>query len=142
MAAGVFIVIFAALFIFLVLGITIPLYKKENEASRGIVNHDHFTKFVYRVRGSASDIIAQLLWRGETDALYCDYDPSRGVMIFSDYTFSDEFYFYVYEYGDYSIVRLEAVSSFNLDPYISHKLNPFMVDKLQAEIVPFSQYGF
>ena len=51
-----------------------------------------------------------------------------------------KYYFHVYEHDDYSLLMLEQASKFG--NYLQYKLNPFFVNKLNAEIVPFSLHKF
>lgn len=99
-------------------------------------------KFVYKVSMSGKDIIDLLKVRNDTDDLSCTFDFSRNVIKFSEYGSSREYYFQIYECEGFSVLRLEQVELIGMQSRVPYKLNPFIVSKLQAEIVPFSEYGF
>ncbi len=128
----------------LCLGMTIPVQKKHNEATGGVVNYDIImSKFVFKVYLTKDEIINSLKIKNVKDELFCDFDFERSVVIFSEYSDSTEYYFYIFECKNgFSILKLEQVSHIGMQSRVSMKLNPFMVSKLGAEIVPFSKYGF
>ena len=117
--------------------------KKHREVTGDNVNYDSFkAKFVYKTNLKREDIIQLLCNGNEYDDITCEFDSSNSIMKFSDYWSNREYFFSVKEYDGFSILRLEQVSFFGMKSHIPYKLNPFMVSKLQAEIVPFSEYGF
>lgn len=117
--------------------------KKHREVTGDNVNYDSFmAKFVYKTNLKREDIIQLLCNGNEYDDITCEFDSSNSIMKFSDYGSNREYFFCVKEYDGFSILRLEQVSFFGMKSHIPYKLNPFMVSKLQAEIVPFSEYGF
>ncbi len=127
----------------LVLGIIIPTYKSHYKVTGSIINYDStMRKFVYKVNLSSEDIINLLKIRNDIDELSCTFDFDKSVIKFSDYGSYGDYYFRVQECNGSSILMLEQVSLIGMSSNISYKLNPFMVRKLQAEIIPFSQYGF
>ncbi len=141
-------VLFFALFFFvilipLILGIIIPIYKSHNKVTGGIINYDStMRKFVYKVNLSGEDIIRLLKIKNDADELSCTFDFDRSVINFSEYGSNREYYFQIQECNGFSILRLEQVVLIGTQSYVPFKLNLFIVNKLQAEIVPFSQYGF
>ena len=123
----------------------ISVLKKHYQSTGDIVNYDAFmNKYVYKVPMIKSEIISTLNVRNVADELSCTLDLERAVMVFSDYDDSLEYFFYIQEQDGFSILMLEKVSApvMAARSYIPYKLNPFMVNKLQAEIVPFAQYAF
>ena len=139
----IFVIFFFLILIPLVLAIIIPVLKKHRKATGGIVNYDTtMRKFVYKVSMSGKDIIDLLKVRNDTDDLSCTFDFSRNVIKFSEYGSSREYYFQIYECEGFSVLRLEQVELIGMQSRVPYKLNPFIVSKLQAEIVPFSEYGF
>lgn len=136
-----FVLFFFVILIPLVLSIIIPIYKSHYKATGKIINYDsNMRKFVYRVNLSCNDIINLLESTNDTDELSCSFDLERSVVRFSEYGSSREYYFNVKEYDDYSIFSLSQVALIGMQSYVPLKLNPFLVSKLQAEIIPFSQY--
>lgn len=121
----------------------ISLHKKHSQATGDIVNYDAFmNKYVYKVPMTKSEIISTLNVRNVADELSCTLDLERAVIVFSDYDDSMEYFFCIREQDGFSILMLEKVSAMGMRSYIPYKLNPFMVNKLRAEIVPFEQYRF
>lgn len=136
-----FILFFFVFLIPLVLGVIIPIYKKHNEVTVDVINYDSYmSKFIYKVNLSREDIINLLKTSSETDELTCAFDFERAVIKFSQKGSNKEYYFEIREYDGFSLLKLEQVSMFSAQ--VPYKLNPFMVKKLKAELVPFSQYYF
>lgn len=135
--------LFFVVFVPLVLGNIIPVYKDHNKATDGIINYDSMMrKFVYKVSLTSDDIINLLKTGNDIDELSCTFDFQRSVINFSEYGSNREYYFHIQEYNGFSILKLEQVSLIGMQSHVPYKLNPFMVNKLQAEIIPFSQYSF
>ncbi len=140
--------LFFALFFFvilipLVLGIIIPIYKDHSKVTGGIINYDStMRKFVYKINLSNQEIVNLLNTKNDVDELSCAFDFEKSVIRFSEYGSHRDYYFQVQECSDFSILRLEQVALIGMRSHVPFKLNPFIVSKLQAEIVPFSQYGF
>ena len=127
----------------LVLGILIPIYRDHNKVTGGIINYDStMRKYVYKIYLSNREIVNLLNTKNGVDELSCAFDFKKSIIRFSEYGSHRDYYFSVQECGDFSILRLEQVSSIGMRSHVPYKLNPFIVSKLQAEIVPFSQYGF
>jgi hypothetical protein len=123
----------------------ISVLKKHSQSTGDIVNYDAFmNKYVYKVPMTKSEIISTLNVRNAADELSCTLDLERAVMVFSDYNDSLKYFFYIQEQDGYSILKLHQApaSALYTQSYIPYKLNPFMVNKLRAEIVPFAQYAF
>ena len=140
--------LFFALFFFiilipLVLGIIISIYKDHSKVTGGIINYDStMRKFVYKINLSNQEIVNLLNTKNDVDELSCAFDFEKSVIRFSEYGSHRDYYFQVQECSDFSILRLEQVALIGMQSHVPYKLNPFIVSKLQAEIVPFSQYGF
>jgi hypothetical protein len=99
-------------------------------------------KFVYKVSLTREDIINRLNTKNVMDELSCTFDFERSVARFSEFGSYKEYYFYIEEYNGYSFLKLEEVALIGIKSSVPIKLNPFMVNKLQAEIIPFSQHRF
>ena len=138
-----FVAFFFLLLIPLVLAITIPIYKNHYKATNNVVNYDSMMrKFVYKVCMSSEQIINELKNTSDIDELSCEFDHERSVIKFSEYGSSREYYFKIHECNGFSVLRLEQVALLGMQSSIPYKLNPFLISKLQAEIIPFSQYDF
>lgn len=137
-----FALFFSVLLVTLVLGHTIPIYKSHNKVTGSIINYDStMRKFVYKVNLSGEEIINLLNTKNDIDELSCAFDFEKSVIRFSEYGSHRDYYFRVQECGEFSILRLEEVALIGMKSHVPYKLNPFIVSKLQAEIVPFSQYS-
>ena len=138
-----FAVFFFVILIPLVLGITIPIYKNHSKVTGGVTNYDSYMrKFVYKINLSNREIINLLNTKNDIDELSCDFDLEKSVIRFSEYGSHRDYYFQVQECNGFSVLRLEQVALIGMQSHVPYKLNPFIVSKLQAEIVPFSQYSF
>ncbi|MBQ8399273.1 MAG: hypothetical protein IJX08_04810 [Clostridia bacterium] len=126
----------------LVLGIVIPIFKNHSNVSDGIVNYDAMMrKFVYKVPFSKQEILRILQEHRDVDELSCEFQMERSVVKISEYYSNREYFFTVQECDGYSILRLDQVSSMSMQGHVPYKLNPFMVEKLNAQLLPFDQYG-
>lgn len=136
-------IIFFVILMPLILGIVIPIHKNHKKATGTTVNHDStMSKFVYKVPLTSDSIINLLKTKNDIDELSCTFDFERSVINFSEYGSNREYYFEIQEYKDFSVLKLEQVALIGMQSAVPYKLNPFMVSKLNAEIVPFSQYSF
>ena len=126
-----------------VLGYSIPICKNHNKTTNGIINYDStMKKFVYKIHLSDPQIVTLLNTKNVTDELTCTIDSERSVIRFSEYGSHRDYRFRIQEYGDFSVLQLEQIALIGMQSAVPYKLNPFMVNKLQAEIIPFSQYSF
>ena len=138
-----FVLFFFVILIPLVLGIIIPIYKEHSKVTGGIINYDStMRKFVYKINLSSQEIINLLNKKNDIDELSCAFDFEKSVVRFSEYGSHRDYYFKIQECSDFSILKLEQVALLGMQSHVPYKLNPFIVSKLRAEIVPFSQYGF
>ena len=134
---------FLAIWALIFFRINMPIYKKHFKAKNGIVNHDTaLHKFVFKVNWPSADIIARLSMKNVADAVSCTFDMEQSVVTVTDDNSSIKYYFDIQEYDGFSVFRLEQVSKPGMRSFIPFKINPFMVEKLQAEPLPFEQYGF
>ena len=131
------------LVLFIALGSVIPMLKKHKEISNGIINYDSLMrKFVYKVHLSKQEVITLLKSKNEIDELTCTFNNDETIIKISEFGSYRKYYFQVQEIDGYSLLKLEQVSLFGMQSQVPFKLNPFLVKKLNAEIVPFSQYEF
>ena len=98
-------------------------------------------KYIYKVYLPKENIIRILEEKNVIDDLSFKFDFEKSIVKISEYGSSREYFFDIQEYDGYSILKLNQVSFFAMSSHIPYKLNPFMVNKLKAEPIPFSQYG-
>ena len=138
-----FVIFFFFLLVPLVLGIVIPIYKKHRNVTGGTINYDStMRKFVYKIKLSHQQAVDLLLTKNVADELSCTLDLEKGILRFSEYGSHRDYLFQIREYSGFSILKLEQVEWIGMSSHVPLKINPFIVAKLQAELVPFSQYGF
>lgn len=143
MDALIYAIFFFVILIPLVLGMVAPMLKKHYKTTDAVMNYDiYMRKFVYKVPLKRDEIIEALRYTDDIDELSCSFDFERSAVVISEYGSSREYYFYIDEYDGYSILKLEQVALIGMSSHIQYKLNPFMVSKLHARLVPFSQYAF
>ncbi len=131
--------IFSLILIPLVLGILVPIVKKHRDASGSVMNHDSaMREYVYKVYMPKEKIIDTLKQKNEWDEVWCEVDLSRSIIKFSKYGASQEYCFEIQEFENYSILKLKSLSV--IQNIMVYELNPFIVNKLNAEVVPFEQY--
>lgn len=140
----IFIAFFFLFSIPLVLAVIIPVCQNHIKTTGNVINYDSMMrKYVYKIYMSREQFINTLKSTTAIDELTCDFDLERSVIKFSAYgSTSREYHFQIQECDGFSILRLEQVALLGMSSNIPLKLNPFLVSKLQAEIIPFSQYGF
>ena len=118
---------------------------KKHYQSTGAINYDAFmNKYVYKISLTEDEIIRTLSVKNVADELSYTLDLEKATIVFTDYNDSIAYFFYIQEQDGFSILMLERVSApvMAARSYIPYKLNPFMVKKLCAEIIPFEQYRF
>lgn len=140
------------------IGVNLPILMKHKKVTGDVVNYDPpMRKFVYKVYMYREEIISSLKIMNVKDDLSCTFDLEKNTVLFSDLTavYSRKEYFYeIQECDGFSILKLSQVSRAKIHSNrprrffysrgqnnIPYMLNPFMVRKINAEIIPFSQYG-
>ena len=91
---------------------------------------------------SKQDILNTLSTKAYTDELTCTLDLQESTILFSEYGSSRKYSFEIIEYENSSILRLSQKSLMAMQSHIPYKLNPFLINKLDAQIVPFAEYEF
>lgn len=138
-----FVVLFFVVLIPLVLAITIPIYKEHSQTTKNAINYSvDMRKFVYKVSMSKQEILDTLSRNSVIDELSCALDLERSTIKFSEYDSSRKYSFEIQEYEGFSILRLSQNSLIEMQSHIPYKLNPFLIKKLNAQIVPFAAYRF
>ena len=122
----------------------VSMYKEHSQATGKIINYDAFmNKFVYKIPLTKAEILSKFSEQNNTGELSCILDLEISVIVLADLNSREEYFFHIQEQDGFSILQLETVHVFSMHQNrIGWKLNPFMVDKLHAQIVPFAQYGF
>ena len=139
----IYAIFFFVILIPIVLGIIIPIHKNYSNVTGGIINHDStMRKFVYKIDLSYQQAVDLLNTKNDVDELSCTFDFDKAIIRFSEYGSHRDYYFQIQEYNGFSVLRLEQVALIGMQSHVPYKLNPFLISKLQAKIVPFSQYGF
>lgn len=136
--------IFAALVLLLgiplVLGIIIPIIQNHDKATGNVVNYDSMMRvFLYRVHMTEEEIINTLQVKNDVDELSCEFDFDNAIVKISEYGSSREYYYSIQAGNGFSILKLTQVSSIGIRSNLPYKLNPFMVKKLNAELVPYKE---
>lgn len=141
-----FILFYIFLFILvsvLTFGMIIPMHKEHEKVCNGVINYDSvMRKFVYKVYLSRQEVITLLKSKNEIDELTCTFNDDETIIKISEYGSNRKYYFQVQELNGFSLLKLEQVSVIGMQSWVPFKLNPFLVKKLNAEIVPFSQHKF
>lgn len=141
-----FILFYIFLFILvsvLAFGMIIPMHKEHEKVCNGVINYDSvMRKFVYKVYLSRQEVITLLKSKNEIDELTCTFNDDETIIKISEYGSNRKYYFQVQELNGFSLLKLEQVSVIGMQSWVPFKLNPFLVKKLNAEIVPFSQHKF
>ena len=142
MAEAIFLIFSAAFMLLIIFGYAVPIYQKHRRASEGIINHEGgMRKFVYQIHLQYDDVVRLLSVQNDLDELTCEFDIDRSIVKFSEYGSYRTYYFRVQPYDGSYILQLEQVASVGMKSHVPFKLNPFLVEKLGAKIVPFSEYG-
>lgn len=142
MEIWVFTIFFFLIVLPLVIGINYPVYKNHRKVTGDITNYDFaMRKFVYKVNLTSEEIIRLLETKSMLDELSCKFNDDHSIIILLEYGTSRKYYFCIQECNGFSIVRLEQAAWIGGQSRISYKLNPFMVRKLQAQLIPFYLYG-
>ena len=134
--------VFAFVFI-LVLAIWIPVWRKNSCAEDGVVNHDAMmTQFVWRVQLLPSEIIPALTKANVQDALRCSLDPDGQTLRMSLGHSEDACYhFTIEQHNGFSVLRLVQTPVILAHGMQKTMLNPFVIGKLGAEPLPYSDWS-
>ena len=139
----IFVFFIIILIVFLTFAIITPIYKNHIEATANIINYDYvMRKFVFKVYLSRTEILRKLSEQNEFDELNCKVDSKQSAITIFEYGSSIEYTFHIQENDGFSILRLEQIQLFGMSNHICYKLNPYILRKLNCELVPFSEYSF
>ena len=138
-----YMIFFFVILIPLILGIIIPIYKNHSNVTGNIINYDStMRKFVYKINLSYQQAVDLLNTKNVVDELSCTFDFDKAIIRFSEYDSHRDYHFQIQEFNGFSVLKLEQVALIGMQSHVPYKLNPFMIRKLKAELVPFSQYSF
>jgi len=138
MGAVIFVIFSLLTILLIVLGHNHPITKAHIDATGDVVNYDQFMrKFVYRVNVSHQRAVELLNTVNAADELSCTFDFENSIIRFSEYGSHRDYYFQILEHNGYSVLRLEQVERIGMKGTVPLKLNPFIVAKLQAEVIPY-----
>ena len=138
----VLIIIFSVCFLVVGLGI---FYKcrELRKVSKGVVNHDNFMReFIFKIDKPEEEILSILSSEIKSDFFSCTLNQNEKTITFYEFRDMNEYKYDIQEYDNYCILRLKQTSFISNIRDVLYKLNPFIVKKLNAEIIPYSKDGF
>ena len=118
----------------------IPIWRRHKLSVRNAVNHTPaMTCFVYRVALPRDEILRRLSDTDKTDILSCTLDLSEQKVKFSGFSSGAEYTISFQETDGGNLLRLRQASFISnlFSKEIPLKLNPFFIQKLNAEIIPY-----
>ena len=118
----------------------IPIWRRHKLSVRNAVNHTPaMTCFVYWVALPRDEILRRLSDTDETDILSCSLDLSEQKVRFTESLSSAEYTLSFQETEGGTLLRLRHASFISnlFSKEIPFKLNPFFIQKLNAEIIPY-----
>lgn len=129
---------------FVVAGLGIFYNCRElHKVSKSVVNHDNFMReFIFKIDKSEEEIISILSAENKSDFFSCTLNQNEKTMTFYEFAGKNEYRYDIQDFGDNCILRLKQTSCFSDIRDVLYKLNPFIVKKLNAEIIPYSKDGF
>ena len=135
--------LFSALLFILVLASWIPIWRRNSRAENGVVNHDAMmTRFIWRVRLTPSEIIPALTKENVQDALRCSLEPDGQTLRMSLGHSEDACYhFTIEQHNGFSVLRLVQTPVILANGMQKTMLNPFVIGKLGAEPLPYSDWS-
>ena len=118
----------------------VPIWRRHKVSVRNAVNHTPaMTCFVYKVALPRDEILQRLSEKDKTDCLSCSLDLPEQKVKFSGFSSGAEYTLSFQETDGGTLLRLrQATFISNLfSKEIPLKLNPFFIQKLNAEIIPY-----
>ena len=139
----VYIILIFVVVLPLVAFMLIPIYKEHFAVTNKAKNYDSFMQtFIYKVPLSAEDIIKSLSIANDADELTCTFDLKHSIVKIEEYGSNIKYYIQIEKHEGFSILKLQQIHTIVSQSHIPLKLHPYRVNKLQAEIVPFSECEF
>ena len=139
-------VICLAVFVILVATLElISLYKNHYKTVQNAVNYDpEWRTFVYKIRMTEKEIIGELSTKNQLDELSFEFELEFGkhIVKISDGGATFKFSYEIQERDDDSLLRLTVIPTVHARSNLMWKLNPAMIEKLNAEIIPFEQWHY
>ena len=126
---------------FIGFGVLLPIHLKNYKVSASICNHDmQGYKFVYKAPLTKEQVLQTLSTHCDTDILSCSINKTEQIMHFEGYHDSKDFFFLLKDMEDGTMILLRVVYKFGMRSQVPNQLNPFMVEKLNATLLPYSEY--
>ena len=138
----VLIIIFSICFLVAGLGV---FYKcrELRKVSKGVVNHDNFMReFIFKIDKPEEEILFILSAEIKSDFFSCTLNQIEKTITFYEFGDKNEYKYDIQGFNNYCFLRLKQTSFVSDIRDILYKLNPFIVKKLDAEIIPYSKDGF
>ncbi len=133
--------VFMAVVLALLAAVLVPPMVRHRKVT-AVRNHNVARmKFVYKIEMSQEALLDTL--SDSTNNLAFRINRENATMRICDASSTILYYYDIEKIADETVVlRLEQRSYVTMRSQISYKLNPFFVDFLDAELLPFEEYGF
>lgn len=120
----------------------IPAQKRHQHASGGIKNHNSTcTKFVFRIPMTKEEICTLLSRPFFIGNLSTRFNAEESELTFWDLHGEYTFYVNIQQCTEFSILRLNWKRTIRGRTTFYLQINPFFVEHLDAEIIPYNMYG-
>lgn len=135
-------IIFFLILLPIVLYGRISAYRDHQKVSKGVINYDPFMRnFVFKIKKSKEEIISTLSSQRKSDSFGCVLNKDENIITLCGYATDAKYSYDIQEFENYCILRLKQLSLSSCGDII-YRLNHFMVNNLDAEIIPYSEQGF
>ena len=138
----IIILLYRYIFIPAIVWWVITLVKKTKQANKTENYNRMMNRYIYKVPMQAEELLDTLGRKNVYESLYCTIDQENHVITLSNPTNPREYKKYCYsihEAVDFSILRIEEIYSFRRKGYLHLKVNPFILQKLNAEKMVYYQ---
>ena len=118
----------------------LPIWLRHKASVRNAVNHTPaMTCFVYKVALPRDEILQRLSEKDKPDCLSCSLDLPEKKVKFSGFSSGAEYTLSFQETDGGTLVHLKQATFISnlFSKEIPLKLNPFFIQKLNAEIIPY-----
>lgn len=140
---GIIIVGLFTIIFLIVLVTTKEIWNKHKQATNSIKNYNStMTAFAYKTPLTKQEIISAISMRNVRDGMKYEFNPDNFTIKFSRYgEHSMEYQITVIEAKNFSIVKIiqtNTIFTNNVRIYLLQ--NPFWIQKIKAEPVPYDMY--
>ena len=133
------VILFALLY---TLFVFVPNYKRHRQVSGSVVNHNSsFTKFVFHIPMTKEEICTLLSRPFSIGNLSTRFNAEGSELTFWDLHGEYTFYVNIQQCTEFSILRLNWKRTIRGRTTFYLQINPFFVEHLDAEIIPYNMYG-